>query len=93
MHRDLLPEGEADPRSVERAMAKIGDEVEPQLVSRLSASEYICGDSFSAADIVMGHNVGWARAYGLCRDDSLREYRERLAARPAFQQAFADLAS
>ncbi|MEL7047251.1 MAG: glutathione S-transferase family protein, partial [Pseudomonadota bacterium] len=91
VHRDLLPESDADPRVVERAMAKIADEVEPQLVSRLSASEYICGDSFSAADIVMGHNVGWARFYGLCGDESLRDYRERLASRPAFQKAFADL--
>ncbi|MEM9388511.1 MAG: glutathione S-transferase family protein [Pseudomonadota bacterium] len=92
MHRDLLPKSEADPRVVERAMNKIADEVEPQILARLSNGAYICGDSFSAADIVMGHNVGWARAYGLCRDETFRAYRERLAARPAFEAAFADLA-
>ncbi|MEM9758182.1 MAG: glutathione S-transferase family protein [Pseudomonadota bacterium] len=92
VHRDLLPKTEADPRVVERAMAKLADEVEPQLVTRLSASDYICGDRFSAADIVIGHNVGWARVYGLCKHEVLSNYRARLAARPAFQQAFADLA-
>lgn len=91
MHRDLLPESDADQRTIDRAMEKIKTEVEPQLLSRLSVSEYICGDQFSAADIVIGHNVNWARTYGMCQDDVFRSYASRLSARPAFGQAFDDV--
>lgn len=91
MHRDLLAESDSDQRTIDRAMEKIKAEIEPQLLSRLSASEYICGDQFSAADIVIGHNVNWARAYGMCQDDTFRSYASRLAARPAYRQAFDDV--
>lgn len=91
LHRDLLPEADADQRSIERATGKFAQEVEPQLVARLERSAYICGDVFTAADIVIGHNVFWARAYGLCRDAALRAYLSRLSARAAFRKAFDDL--
>lgn len=91
MHQDLLPDDQADKGSVDRAMSKIATEVEPQLLKRLSASEYMCGDSFSAADIVVGHNVNWARTYGLCQDGVFKGYASRLAARPAYRQAFDDI--
>lgn len=92
VHRDLLPADQADERSIERAMQKLRDEVAPQIAARLSVQDYICGDAFSAADIVTGHNVNWARAYGLCTDDSFTAYVQRLAERPTFRQAFADVA-
>ena len=92
VHRDLLPETESDPKTIQRAMDKMALEIEPQLLGRLSKSEYICGDEFSAADILMGHNVNWARAYGLFQGDEFKAYVGRLAARPAFRSAFADVA-
>jgi glutathione S-transferase len=91
MHRDLLPESESDKRSVDRALDKFAGEVEPQLLSRLTRSDYICGDNFCAADIVVGHNVSWARMYGLCQDPAYKGYLGRLAARPAFGRAFDDV--
>ena len=91
MHRDLLPESESDKRSVDRALEKFASEVEPQLLSRLTRSDYICGDNFCAADIVVGHNVSWARMYGLCQDPAYKGYLGRLAARPAFGRAFDDV--
>ncbi|WP_439106124.1 glutathione S-transferase family protein [Congregibacter sp.] len=91
VHRDLLPESDSDKRTIDRAMEKIATEVEPQLHARLTAAEYICGDQFSAADIVMGHSINWARAYGMCQNDAFKAYASRLSARPAFQRAFDDV--
>lgn len=90
LHQDLLGEDAKDPRTIERYRAKIGKEVEPQLQARLERHPYICGNAFTAADCVMGHNVRWARAYGLCQDEIFRDYHSRLSKRPAFAKAFAD---
>jgi len=53
---------------------------------------YICGDQFSAVDCIMGPNILWAKAYQLCQDDIFSDYMSRLSARPAFAQAYSDLA-
>ena len=90
VHRELLPEEEADARGVQRTLDKFTQEVEPQLRSRLQQTAYICGDTFSAADIVIGHNVLWARSYALCQDSPFRDYVARLAARTTFARAFSD---
>ncbi|MEO0438663.1 MAG: glutathione S-transferase family protein [Pseudomonadota bacterium] len=92
LHRDLLPEEQADQRTIDRTMEKFASEVEPQLLHRLARQEYMCSDAFSAADIVVGHNVNWARRYGMCQNDLFYAYVSRLSARPAFKAAFDDLA-
>ena len=61
------------------------------MISRLEKSDYICGDHFSAVDCVMGQNVLWARAYGLCQSSQFAEYVARLSQRTAFAKAYADL--
>ena len=86
----LVHESERDPETLNRYRNKISSEVEPQLAQRLAQSTYIAGDRFTAADCAMGHNLEWARAYGLCQGDKLSAYLERLHQRPAFQKAFAD---
>ena len=91
LHRDLFQPDEVDQRTIDRASAKIAAEIEPLLLERLTASPYICGTSFSAADILTGHNVSWARAYGLCQDDRFATYLRRLVERPAYQQALDDV--
>jgi glutathione S-transferase len=90
LHEHLLPEGERDARTVVRYRAKFSGEVEPQLVARLTRADFICGDEFSAADCIIGHNVAWARGYGLCLAEPFRAYLSRLSKRPAFRAAFAD---
>ncbi len=90
LHRDLYSPADRDDRTIDRYMNKFRAEIEPQLKARLDRGPYILGASFSAADCVMGHNVLWASLYGLCADDCFASYLERLAARPAFQAAFAD---
>jgi glutathione S-transferase len=87
-----LPPRERDPRTTRRYRRKFAAEVEPQLKGRLDAAPYICGEDFSAADCVIGHNVIWARAYGMCADDTFRRYQRRLTGRRAFLKAYADSA-
>lgn len=90
LHEHVLPESERDAGTVARYRRKFAEEVEPQLAARLARWTFICGDEFCAADCVIGHNVAWARAYGLCRDDVFHGYVAALARRPAFVAAFAD---
>lgn len=90
LHRDLLPEGLKQPSVVKLNMHKFTKEIEPQLEARLSAHDFICGDEFTAADVIMGHTVNWARAYGLCESSACRNYLRRLRRRPAHRAAHAD---
>ena len=90
IHEHILPKSEQDDRTIERYRAKFTDEVEPQLKARLEKTRHICGDAFSAADCIIGHNITWARGYGLCRDDIFRDYLSTVSKRPAFMSAFAD---
>ena len=90
LHTHILGE-ESDARTIARYEKKFTGEVEPQLLARLDKSAFICGDAFSAVDCVMGQNVLWARAYGLCQPDAFGDYLARLSERPAFAQAYADL--
>jgi glutathione S-transferase len=88
-HEHLLPEDQRDQRTVERYRQKILSEVEPQLLGRLTRTPFICGDSFTAADILIGYTVGWAKAYRLCRDKAFSNYLRRLSERPAYLAAYA----
>jgi len=90
IHEHVLPSKQVDPRTIDRYRTKHVEEVEPQLKARLGNTPYICGENFSGADIVIGHNVTWARGYHLCQDEIFREYLSRIAKRPAFRKAFAD---
>lgn len=91
IHEHVLPTPERDARTIARYRSKFIAEVEPQLVARLEKTKHICGDEFSAADCIIGHNVTWARAYGLCQNEIFRAYLSRLSKRPAFISAFADI--
>jgi glutathione S-transferase len=91
-HRHILKAEEADPRTVTRYEFKFRSECEPQIAERLENGGYVLGSSFSAADVIIGHNVFWARGYGLCQDGVFADYLNRLMARPAMQKALDDLA-
>jgi len=58
---------------------------------RLQAREFLCADRFTVADICVGYALVLAESVGL--DDgvpqSLKDYRARLTARPAYQRAIA----
>ena len=91
VHTHLLG-SEKDEKTLIRYRHKFTEEVEPQLKARMAEHHYICGDQFSAADCIIGPNILWAQAYGLCEDDVFSDYQGRLSARPAFAQAYSDLA-
>lgn len=91
IHEHVLPTPERDAPTIARYRSKFIAEVEPQLVARLEKTKHICGDEFSAADCIIGHNVTWARAYNLCQNAIFGGYLSRLSKRPAFISAFADV--
>lgn len=90
IHEHVLAADAVDPRTPERYREKFVSEVEPQIIERLNRHAYICGDHFSAADVIMGHNVMWGKLYGLCKDDVFSKYLSKISKRPAFLLAFAD---
>jgi len=57
---------------------------------RLEGRQFLCADRFTAADICVGYALILAQTVGLDYGvpDSLKAYRERLTARPAYQRAF-----
>ena len=74
--------GEAYAKWFEKRLVKVEQ--------RLEGREYLCADRFTVADICVGYALILAKSVGL--DDrvpeSLKAYRDRLAARPAFKRAF-----
>ena len=90
LHQDMLPEAHKHASVVEMNKAKWTREIEPQLLARLGKHDFICGDTFSAADVIIGYNIRWAGFYGLCQDNGFKAYLNRLGERPAFQAAYAD---
>lgn len=70
--------------------------IQPRLVAvltameaRLSTSEFLAGDRFTAADIAMGYTLHMAKMRGALSDDypNIQEYVTRMEARPAWQAA------
>jgi len=58
------------------------------LDARLSASTYMAGDVYSAADVMMGSNIGWGLKTGLLeKRDSFARYHEAICNRAAYQKA------
>jgi glutathione S-transferase len=58
---------------------------------QLSRTQFILGDSFTAADVALGAVLAWARTLKLLESyPNARGYVERLVARPAFKKSRAD---
>lgn len=92
IHEHVLPAPEKDPRTLARYRGKFEEEAEPQILARLERSTFVCGDAFTAADCIVGHNVFWGTGYGMCRNPTFARYLGTLSGRPAFRMAFSDLA-
>lgn len=89
-HAHILPEPQRDSATLERYRNKFLNEAEPQLLDRLSRMAYICGDSFSAADCIIAHNILWAKSYSMCAHQGFDAYLARIMQRPGFQKGFDD---
>lgn len=60
------------------------------LEGAVAASGWLCGDRFSAADLYVGSQVGWAMHFGtMPASATLAGWWERCRARPAFARAAA----
>jgi len=61
------------------------------LAAALAGRDYLLGDRFTAADVLIGGALGWARGFGLLGEHpALVEYGRRVGSRPAAKRARAD---
>jgi glutathione S-transferase len=66
-------------------------EVAAVLTRALGDGPFMLGDRFTAADVMVGSIVGWARGMKLVEEHpALKEYSRRLVERPAYKRATAD---
>jgi glutathione S-transferase len=66
------------------SLAQVVDALE----GAVSASQYLAGDRFTAADVYTGSNIGWGMQFGLLeRRPAFERYWERISARPAAVRA------
>ncbi|MBL4927056.1 glutathione S-transferase family protein [Fuscibacter oryzae] len=64
------------------------DSVMTTLIGHLGRNTYFCGDTFSAADVYVGSQIGWGLRFGtLHTDPMLQAYWDRIATRPALSRA------
>ena len=91
LHTVLRPEAQRVPMLV--------TEARPQLSAALGVVEgalagrpFILGNDFTAADVMVGSMLGWARMMSIIGDElkNVSDYVTRLSARPAFARATAD---
>ena len=58
------------------------------LEGAVSRSDYVAGDSFTAADVYLGAQIGWGMAFGTIeRRPAFERYWQRLGTRPAALRA------
>lgn len=90
MHTRFLPEDKRSPAAVEQAKQQIGAAISV-LENAIGGRPYIVGDTFTAADIIVGSAGGWLGFLGVLGDyPKFAAYFQGLAQRPAFVRAHAD---
>jgi glutathione S-transferase len=90
VHDGILPAERTIPALIERGRGEL-PKVLGIVENALANSEFIAGDRFTSADIVMGFALPIASHAGFLGDStpSCLAYLEALSARPAFQKAMA----
>ena len=64
------------------------DDTMNALERALSQSDYIVGDSFTAADVYLGSQIGWGVQFGMIeKRPAFDRYWQRISARPASRRA------
>ena len=86
-HTFALPERLRVPAVIETARWEFGIAAKV-LAAGLGQREFIVGDRFTAADILLAHTLAWAQVVKLpLGHENLTAYAARLLARPAFVRA------
>jgi glutathione S-transferase len=57
------------------------------LMQHMEGREYAVGTGFTAADILLGGTLNWARALNIALPATLKAYAKRMTARPALERA------
>jgi glutathione S-transferase len=84
------PEQERNPSEAETGRTEFR-EVAAVLARALEGRPFLLGDQFTAADVMVGSIVGWARGLKLIEEHpTLKEYSRRLVERPAYKRATTD---
>lgn len=87
LHTVMLPEEQRSSEIAQNAREQFKD-VARVLTQALRGKEYLVGNQFSAADVMIGSTLAWSHFMGLLNDQhALEAYVKRLSARPAYQAA------
>ena len=87
-HTRFLPEAERNPAVIEKSSQRFKT-VATVIQDRMQGREYIVGNRFTAADIVLGGVVRFGDMLGQLGDHpGLQAYAKRLMERPAAKKAF-----
>jgi len=90
MHTRILPEPNRVAAIADEGKRKWGM-IAKVLEEAIGNKKFIVGDSFTAADVVLGSALGWVNFLGLLGEHpTLETYHKGLISRPAFQRAYAD---
>lgn len=87
LHTVRLPEAERSVKIADEGRAAFRT-VGATLSKALQGKQYLVGDQFSGADVMVASTLGWASFMGLLDGQPvLQEYVQRLTQRPAYQRA------
>ena len=86
-HRDLRHIYGDAPVATEAAVTYFQKQMRSVDRALEDARVHILGDRFSAADLILSTCVSWACRYSVPVSDAVREYNERICARPAYAEA------
>ncbi len=87
LHTVMLPEEQRSAEQAQEGRTKF-KEVARVLTQALRGHQYLVGNQFSAADIMIGSSLAWSHFMGLLGDQHvLEDYVKRLSARPGYQAA------
>lgn len=90
MHTRILPEANRVPAIAEDAQKRVGG-VLRSIEETVGDRKFIIGDTFTAADVMLGSAMAWLGFLGMLEAyPKLAAYGKALMARPAFQRAHAD---
>jgi glutathione S-transferase len=80
--------GQKDPERAALARKRV-DAAARAVAGALDGNEFLVGDRFTVADVLIGSALSWPARAGFADilPDSVREYTERLSQRPAYQRA------
>ncbi|MGV6852998.1 MAG: glutathione S-transferase family protein [bacterium] len=85
-HTFALPEEQRIPAVLPTANWEF-EKAQKALLCLIDHENFLLGDQFSMADILLAHTIGWAYNFKFPVEPVLLEYRKRMTQRPAYRRA------